>query len=77
MAGPLAGDLLQAARLAFVQAMGDALVIGAAIIAVGAVIVVAWLPSRPRPSADAEDSLDIVHALSDGGTVNPCLDDIA
>jgi EmrB/QacA subfamily drug resistance transporter len=57
-AGPVAGDLAQAARSAFVDAMGDALVIGASVAAVGALIVLAWLPARARGGEITEDRLE-------------------
>jgi hypothetical protein len=57
-AGPVAGDLAHAARSAFVDAMGDALVIGASVAAIGALIVLAWLPARARPSEVTEDRLE-------------------
>jgi EmrB/QacA subfamily drug resistance transporter len=57
-AGPVAGDLAQAARSAFVDAMGDALVIAASVAAVGALIVLAWLPARARPGEITEDRLE-------------------
>ena len=46
-AGPLGGELVDVARSAFVDAMGDALLIGASIAVLGAVIVLSWLPARP------------------------------
>ncbi|MHB1342810.1 MAG: MFS transporter [Thermoleophilia bacterium] len=54
-AGPVADTLAEAARAAFVHAMGDALLIGAGIIMVGAVAVVAFLPSRARDERPADD----------------------
>jgi hypothetical protein len=54
-AGPAAGDLVNASRSAFVDAMGDALLIGASAAALGVLIVLAWLPSRARSSGTTED----------------------
>jgi EmrB/QacA subfamily drug resistance transporter len=62
-AGPLAGDLSQAARSAFVDAMGDALLIAASVAAFGTLIVLAWLPSRSRPSEATEDRLEDLQAV--------------
>ncbi len=50
-AGPVAGDLADAARAAFVDGMGDALLIGASVAAFGAVVALSWLPSRPTEVA--------------------------
>ncbi|MEW6475325.1 MAG: MFS transporter [Actinomycetota bacterium] len=47
-AGPAAANLLATARSAFVAAMGDALLIGAAVAALGAVLALCFLPARPR-----------------------------
>jgi EmrB/QacA subfamily drug resistance transporter len=57
-AGPVAGDLAHAARSAFVDAMGDALLIGASVAAAGALIVLAWLPARARPGEVTESRLE-------------------
>src|SRR5437764_1474488 len=46
--GPAAAHLLGAARAAFTAAMGDALLIGAAVAALGALLAVCFLPARPR-----------------------------
>lgn len=56
--GPAAGDFARAVRSAFVDAMGDALLIAISVVAFGALIVVAWLPSRSRPSEIAPDWLE-------------------
>ncbi|MCZ7665593.1 MAG: DHA2 family efflux MFS transporter permease subunit [Thermoleophilia bacterium] len=74
-AGPVAGDLTQSARAAFVDAMGDALLVGAGIIVVGALIVVWRLPSRPR-AADlgVHERKDLAPCLN-GPTMDPCRDE--
>ena len=51
-AGPLSGDLAHAARAAFVDGMGDALLIGAAVAAFGALVALSWLPSRPPEATE-------------------------
>jgi hypothetical protein len=40
--------------------MGDALLIGASVAALGALIVLAWLPSRARSSEDRPEDLQPV-----------------
>jgi len=56
--GALPGDtgatVVAAAREAFVSGMSSATLIGAAVVAVGAVIVLMWMPGRARASAGAE-----------------------
>ena len=51
-AGALPGDagaaVISAARQAFVSGMSTATLVGAAVVAVGTVIVVAWMPNRPE-----------------------------
>jgi EmrB/QacA subfamily drug resistance transporter len=56
--GPAAGDLALAVRTAFVDAMGDALLIAVSVLAFGALIVLAWLPSRSGPGEVAPDRLE-------------------
>jgi EmrB/QacA subfamily drug resistance transporter len=57
-AGALPGDMgaavVAAAREAFVSGMSSATLIGAAVVAVGAVIVLIWMPGRARASAGTE-----------------------
>jgi hypothetical protein len=49
--------VLAAARQSFVSGMSTATLIGAAVVAVGAVIIVAWMPNRARTSvADSAES---------------------
>lgn len=52
--GPGAEELAAAARAAFVDAMGDALLIGASVALLGALVVLAWLPSRPVAAGSGE-----------------------
>jgi hypothetical protein len=59
-AGPAAAGLLPAARSAFVGAMGDALLIGAAVAVAGALVALCFLPARPRP-ADGRAQVDEPH----------------
>jgi hypothetical protein len=56
--GPAAGEFARAVRRAFVDAMGDALVIAVSVVAFGALIVLVWLPSRSTPSEVASDRLE-------------------
>ncbi len=77
-AGPLGAELADAARAAFVHAMGDALLIGAGVVAVGAVVVLAWLPSRARLEPTVEKPGETLPEVAElGGVarpVEPCLD---
>jgi EmrB/QacA subfamily drug resistance transporter len=59
-AGPTAGELVEAARSAFADAMGDALLVGASAAALGAVIVLAWLPARAKRTEIAREDLQPV-----------------
>ena len=55
-AGPAAGELATAARGAFVDAMGDALLVGVGVAVLGALIVLVALPSRARPTRQEPDA---------------------
>ena len=46
--GPQAGDLIQAARSAYVESMGDAVIIAAAAALLGAIVALAFLPAKPH-----------------------------
>jgi EmrB/QacA subfamily drug resistance transporter len=74
-AGPLAGDLAEAAREAFVSAMGDALLVGAAIIVLGAVIVVWKLPSRALPRSTEEATRAPTAPRLNEPCLEPCHDE--
>jgi MFS transporter, DHA2 family, multidrug resistance protein len=54
--GPAGGELAQAARAAFVDAMGTAALAGATVALLGAVVALAFLPSRPQ--AESAESVD-------------------
>ncbi|MHB8869100.1 MAG: MFS transporter [Thermoleophilia bacterium] len=75
-AGPVADALAEAARAAFVHAMGDALLIGAGIIMLGAVAVVAFLPSRERAERPEDDLPEAPQnrAAAVEGAMDPCFD---
>lgn len=48
--GPAGRPLLEAARAAYIEGMGEAVLVGAAVAAVGAILVLLFLPARPgRP----------------------------
>lgn len=47
--GPQASELVQAARSAFVEAMGDAVLVAAGVALLGAIVALMFLPARPRP----------------------------
>ncbi len=49
--GPRGSELAQAARISFVESMGDAVLVAAGIALLGAVIALLFLPARPRGSA--------------------------
>jgi len=46
--GPRASDLVQAARSAFVESMGDAALVAAGVALLGAMVALLFLPARPR-----------------------------
>jgi DHA2 family multidrug resistance protein-like MFS transporter len=54
--GPAGGELAQAARGAFVDAMGAAALVGAAVALLGAVVALAFLPARATQPADEEQA---------------------
>jgi hypothetical protein len=54
--GPAGGELAQAARAAFVDAMGTAALAGVTVALLGAVVALAFLPSRPQ--AESAESMD-------------------
>ncbi len=55
--GSAGAGLADAARQAFVDALGNGLLVGAAVAAVAAVIVAIALPARAHDAAPAEDVL--------------------
>jgi EmrB/QacA subfamily drug resistance transporter len=57
--GPAGGELAQAARAAFVDAMGTAAMAGATVALLGAVVALAFLPSRPQA-----EPVDAQHAAA-------------
>jgi DHA2 family integral membrane protein (MFS transporter) len=57
--GPAGGELAQAARAAFVDAMGTAALAGATVTLLGAVVALAFLPSRPQA-----EPVDAQHAAA-------------
>jgi EmrB/QacA subfamily drug resistance transporter len=54
--------LLDASRSAFVEGMGDAVLIGAAVAACAGVLVLLFLPARGRESASRQESVEVEHA---------------
>jgi EmrB/QacA subfamily drug resistance transporter len=63
-AGPAAGNLAVSARAAFVDAMGDAVLVGAAAALFGALVALALLPARPRDEAKGEERQDLQTAAT-------------
>jgi hypothetical protein len=60
--GSAGGELAQAARAAFVDAMGTAALVGAAVALLGAAVALAFLPARPRAeAADDEHATAATH----------------
>nr|MBA2601307.1 hypothetical protein [Actinomycetota bacterium] len=53
--GPQAGELIQAARSAYVESMGDAVIVAAAAALLGAIVALVFLPARPRDGATRSD----------------------
>ncbi|MBI4259169.1 MAG: MFS transporter [Actinobacteria bacterium] len=51
--------LLAAARSAFIDGMGDAVLVGAGVAAVGTVLVLVFLPARARARAEAAGEIDL------------------
>jgi EmrB/QacA subfamily drug resistance transporter len=60
--GPAGQGLLEAARSAFLQGMGDALQVGAGVAAVAAVLVLVFLPARGKQEAPVRDGVVEVEA---------------
>jgi EmrB/QacA subfamily drug resistance transporter len=62
--GPQGTSLLRAAHVAYINAMGDAVMVAAAVALMGAVISLLWLPARPaehhEPSRALEPELEVV-----------------
>jgi Major Facilitator Superfamily len=56
--GPQGQGLLDAARAAFVEGLGDAVLVGAVVAAVGAVMVLLFLPARARRGPEAADAVE-------------------
>ncbi len=59
--GPQAVDLIQAARSAYVESMGDAVIVAAEAALLGAVVALVFLPARPREGVTRSD--DVVRPL--------------
>jgi len=65
--GPHGRGLLEAARSAFIQGMGDAVQVGAGVAAVAALLVLLFLPARGKREAPAGDSVvEVEGATMDG-----------
>jgi hypothetical protein len=64
--GPAGRPLLDAARAAFVDGMGDAVLVGAAVAALGAVLVLLFLPARPVRHDQGEPAGERVAAAARG-----------
>jgi DHA2 family integral membrane protein (MFS transporter) len=76
--GPQGQGLLDAARPAFIQGMGEALLVGLVAAALGAVLVLLFLPARGREEApvrqgivEAEAARTRAQRRSDGGHRDP------
>jgi EmrB/QacA subfamily drug resistance transporter len=58
--GPQGPGLLDAARTAFIHGMGDAVLVGAAVAAFAALLVLLFLPARPKGGPQAPDEMEFV-----------------
>jgi len=65
--GPAGQGLLEAARSAFLQGMGDALQVGAGVAAFAALLVLLSLPTRGKQEAPVGDGVVEVEAASMDG----------
>jgi EmrB/QacA subfamily drug resistance transporter len=65
--GPAGQGLLEAARSAFLQGMGDAVQVGAGVAAVAALLVLLFLPARGKREAPAGDGVVEVEAATMDG----------
>jgi EmrB/QacA subfamily drug resistance transporter len=57
--GPAGGQLAGAARGSFADAMGDAVLVGAGAVLLAALVVLAFLPARPRPTTAQPANTDL------------------
>lgn len=55
--GPPAVDLIQAARSAYVESVGDAVIVAAGAALLGAVVALVFLPARPREGVTRSDDV--------------------
>jgi hypothetical protein len=65
--GPQGSGLLEAARSAFIQGMGDAVQVGAGVAAAAAVLVLLFLPARGKEEAPVGDGVVEVEAARTDG----------
>ena len=64
--GPQGASLIEAARSAFIQGMGDAVLVGAGVATFAAFLVLLFLPARPRAGSQARDDLELVEVGETG-----------